>query len=356
MNNLETLKKELIAQKEQIEKMSGVVRVAGSNPSPSEITAGIKTIPSTDLSMATATEEDVLQGKTFFAGNAIIKTGTANIDPDAINHIFMSNYSTITTSENVYYSCPQGLKTIRSYLFYNNYNPIHFTFNNSLTEIEDYAFTSAKNMVFYNFENLSALKKIGASAFANCKGESLSFEFNDVLQRISSNGFYNALFNGATIKLTKKLTYFGTYAFYQEQHRSLCALNVDECVLTSLASYGFYNVAFVSDFNVPATVTTINDNFNYNGCFSSIHFPTKVTNIKTGSFGGYESDPLSKYYLNSVVFDAETPPTFGTKVFAIQNVTNGFKIYVPDNAVDAYKAVSNLSWYVDCIYPMSQKE
>ena len=160
MNNLETLKQELIMQKAEIEKMSGVVKVSGSNPSPSEITEGIKTIPATDLTMATATEADVKQGKTFFSGNAHLKTGTAIVDMETINHLFMGQREKVTSEDPIYYSCPADLKMVKRYMFYYNYNKVHFTFNDSLEEIEDYAFFFTKNFVFYNFNNLQNLKKI----------------------------------------------------------------------------------------------------------------------------------------------------------------------------------------------------
>ena len=47
MNSIEELKQQLILQKATIEKMGGSVIVKGTNPSPAEITAGIRTIPTT---------------------------------------------------------------------------------------------------------------------------------------------------------------------------------------------------------------------------------------------------------------------------------------------------------------------
>lgn len=45
MNSLEELKQQLLLQKQAIESKGGYVNVLGSNPSPAEITAGIKSIP-----------------------------------------------------------------------------------------------------------------------------------------------------------------------------------------------------------------------------------------------------------------------------------------------------------------------
>lgn len=81
MDSLEILKQELLSQKDEIVSKGGTVTVASVNPSPSEITAGIKTIIVPDLTGATATVEDVILGKTFYSGNGTIKTGTKEI-PD----------------------------------------------------------------------------------------------------------------------------------------------------------------------------------------------------------------------------------------------------------------------------------
>ena len=70
MERIEELKQELIEQKKLIEEKKGRVIVANLNPSPSEITAGIKTIIGSDLDVGsiTATAEDVKQGKKFLDG------------------------------------------------------------------------------------------------------------------------------------------------------------------------------------------------------------------------------------------------------------------------------------------------
>ena len=76
MSNIEILKNELISQKQAIEEKGGNVIVKNLNPSPSEITEGIKSISSVDLSLADATESDVKKGKTFYAMDTTLKVGT----------------------------------------------------------------------------------------------------------------------------------------------------------------------------------------------------------------------------------------------------------------------------------------
>ncbi len=55
MNSLESLKNELLLQKQAIESLGGKVIVANQNPSPAEITAGIKTIPASAVATASLT-------------------------------------------------------------------------------------------------------------------------------------------------------------------------------------------------------------------------------------------------------------------------------------------------------------
>ncbi len=107
MQNIETLKQELINQKAEIEAKGGSVEVAGLNPSPAEITEGIKTIIGADLSDATAKISDVLSGKTFYAGGrtkkmgtltrADTQTATAKADDVAAGKTFFAGNDTIKT-------------------------------------------------------------------------------------------------------------------------------------------------------------------------------------------------------------------------------------------------------------------
>lgn len=78
MERIEELKQELLNQKKEIEAKHGQVNVANLNPSPSEITAGIKTILSAEgeLKEITAKNQDVLQGKKFMTSAGKIEEGS----------------------------------------------------------------------------------------------------------------------------------------------------------------------------------------------------------------------------------------------------------------------------------------
>lgn len=357
MSSIEILKKELIAQKELIERLSGQVTVANSNPSPTEITAGIKTIPAADLTGSTATEADVMSGKTFYSGSPVLRTGTANFSSDVINALFMPNPNEVSYDGDIYYTMPEGLKVIRQYAFYNNSNKVHFTFGNDLINIADYAFYQAKSFVFDNFENLTKLKEIGLYAFSKgvCDGMDFTHVPNNV-EIMSSSCFAYVNCEGRDIRFPDNLKTLGQSAYRQDSRVVASSVDFSNFKLTAFPAYTFINLAFGCDLIIPASVTTVGTYFNQDGCFSNITIPATVVTLQNYCFGSKSTSPISNFYLRTVTFEGTNPPSCGIDVFAHQNVTNGFKIYVPDEAIDEYKSVSNLAYCSSCIYPISQKE
>ena len=166
MSGIEVIKNELINQKNIIESFGGSVLVKNQNPTPSEITEGMKTIPAVDFSVTTASEEDVLSGKTFYSGNSEMKIGKANIDVNTIHRIFMFNPKEQTSEDDIYYAFPEGQLGIRQYCFHQNYNKVHIRFNNEIKKMEDYCFYECVNFDFENFESLTSLTHLGMYCFA----------------------------------------------------------------------------------------------------------------------------------------------------------------------------------------------
>jgi len=117
----------------------------------------------------------------------------------------------------------------------------------------------------------------------------------------------------------------------------------------------FENLIFNCDFRVPSNVTSLASSFAYGCSFNNITIPATCKTIGNGAFYASKTEAASYRRLQTVTFESETPPSFSTYVFADQDKTNGFKIYVPDNAVDTYKAVTRLASFVDYIFPVSQK-
>lgn len=88
--------------------------------------------------------------------------------------------------------------------------------------------------------------------------------------------------------------------------------------------------------------TAIATNAFYGTSITALTIPSNITDIGNNAFG--YSD------LTNITFESSTPPTIGTLIFSHSNITH---IYVPSDAVDAYKAVPNFSTYIDKIQASS---
>ena len=113
MNSLESLKQELILQKNTIENMGGKVIVEKTNPSPAEITKGLSTLDIPDLSGSNATEADVLAGKTFYSGSDLLRVGTFVDNTLALEALYEYEALVQNTEQTLEYRLPTGVNTIR---------------------------------------------------------------------------------------------------------------------------------------------------------------------------------------------------------------------------------------------------
>lgn len=352
------MRDELNKQKDLITKAGGVVKVVYNHPRMTEITEGIQSLASVDFSQATATAEDVALGKTFYAGDSALKTGTASMaDTSKINALFMYNGEEKTIEDEVYFTIPATQKKIRKYVFFENINNIRITFNDGLTEIDEYAFYATRNAKFYGFNELTTLIKVSNYAFTYSLGEGIDVaRLPNSLETINSSAFAYVKPLSLDYRFPDNLKALGQTAFKQSYRAKVNSLDLSNYTLTSLPSYTFQNVGFNCDLILSSTIKSIGNYFNQNGSFNNITIPSTCTSLQNECFGANAVYAADAFRLQTVTFESETPPSFGNKVFAQQNVLNGFKIYVPDSAVEAYKAITNLQYCVDHIYPVSQKE
>lgn len=89
MTALEELKQELINQKNAIEDKGGTVIVANTYPSPAEITAGIKTIPTTSTSSSgpSVTVDSTTSQNLNYTQNVDFSTTSTNLSTDNASNI-----------------------------------------------------------------------------------------------------------------------------------------------------------------------------------------------------------------------------------------------------------------------------
>lgn len=363
MSTLETLKEELIKQKVEIEKKGGTVSVNKSNPSPSEITAGIASIELPNLEVATATEQDVFAGKTFFSGNKEIKTGTFVYSVGEMDKYLVEDQ----TGDNLprkTISIPEGVVALRKYLFTQFKNPINVVLDNELEYIDIYCFYQANNINITNFNDMQNLKTIGDYAFyeSNVSGMDLG-NLPDCITNIGVRAFSHCLplHEGRSIVIKRGVETIGNYAFSNWGRLEYDELNIirdESSPNLSLGLSVMEQIGFNCDFVLPSCCREIPESFNFRGSFNNIIIHENCTYVGSYSFGAFTDDANSLYRLKTVTFLGTTPPyTIGDRAFALQNMTNGFKIYVPDGSEDSYKNTGSISvLYRDYVYPMSQKE
>lgn len=92
--------------------------------------------------------------------------------------------------------------------------------------------------------------------------------------------------------------------------------------------------------------------------FPPIYIPSTVTTIEDGAFAGLN---LSSWqtHTTDIIMQTNIPPTIGSGSFGYGNPGEGtyspITIYVPDAAVDTYKAATNWSNYADRIHGISER-
>ncbi len=356
MTAIEQLKQELLNQKTAIVAVGGTVSTEFTNPSPAEITAGIKTIKSVDFSLGTATADDVLSGKTFYAGNHVLKTGNL-VQADNSTYEFILNNSTDETQ--VQYQVPSGTTKVRDYFMYHNPSHIAVYFNENLQEIGDHAFKSCKNFTFPNFTQMQNLTTIGKYSFNDVPSIDLE-NLPSCLITLGDYSFTDSQSGNTSIVIPSSVTKVGNYAFARSSSSSRYTLNnIDLSQVPANISLGqgvFQGIKALCDFTPPTNLTILPNYFNYYGGFYTINIPAHITKVGQCAFGNSASDKAEDILFNKVVFASETPPIFGSYPFGPIATRTNTRIYVPDQSVEAYKAVTQMAVYSNIIFPASQME
>ena len=166
----------------------------------------------------------------------------------------------------------------------------------------------------------------------------------DMLEGVTN--IRNVAFNSCTslesVEIPNSVTSIGINAF--KNCSSLTSIEIPNSV-TSIGNRAFYSCSSLASVEIPNSVTSIGDS-TFESCTSltSIEIPNSVTSISAEAFRSCSS-------LASITVLATSPPTLGASVF--QGISQSFKIYVPAESVDVYKAASRWSSYADNIEAIS---
>ena len=219
----------------------------------------------------------------------------------------------------------------------------------NITSIATNAFLSSRisnfivdlsNNYFYTDNNIALISKKGEFITYSYSYPSTTYTIPSSVTRIISYAFQKNTYL-RTITLNNGLTYISSYSFYEcsnltriENFSSKITLNSHFADFTSLEDFTVHNSVQRKTFESISTL-------------KKVIFASNVTSVGEIVFSNCPA-------LETVIFESEIPPVFASGTIHIGTTPNTFKIYVPDSAVEIYKAVANLSQYKDRIFGISQ--
>ena len=144
-----------------------------------------------------------------------------------------------------------------------------------------------------------------------------------------------------TLIINEGMKAIGSYAF--GKFYLLTSVSLPNS-LTSIGKASFCNCSALTTIEIPSNVTEIKQYAFTGSGLTSINIPASVTAIGSSAFHNCSS-------LSSVTVRATTPPEL--EQFAFTMNAAGRKIYVPNEALDAYKSADGWKDYANDILPIS---
>lgn len=170
---------------------------------------------------------------------------------------------------------------------------------------------------------------------------SVQYRWENILT-IGSYAFGNTP-NLTTEIVVPNCTSIGQNAFYEGSKKEGSGITgIDAPLCTSVANYAFRKCNQLVTAILPSVITT-GQSFIESG-IQKIYF----RDIET--IGSYCFQDCSR--LETMVIDNITPPAL--QGYALNRTPSTMRIYVPDSAVDTYKAASGWSSYASRIHPLSE--
>ena len=307
-------------------------------------------------------------------------TGIAyQIIDDVISDTFKYTYTFDTLGEHTVKYKLDGT-SIADYAFNDCTAMTSVTIPNSVTSIGIYAFKNCSGLTNITIPN--SVTSIGSNAFFRCSSLT-SVEIPNSVTSIKEYAFYDCGLTSVTIPnsvtsigdsvfsncsgltsvtIPNSVTSIGNYAFYY--CTGLTSVTIPNSV-TSIGSSAFENtpwynnqpdglvyagkVAYKYKGTMPSGTSIVlkeetkgiaNNAFENCGGLTSITIPNSVTEIGNSAFS-------YSYSLTSVTIQATTPPTLANTSAFFD--TNDCPIYVPAEAVDAYRQATNWKTYASRI-------
>jgi len=272
-------------------------------------------------------------------------TNLKNIFGDQVKEYIIGN-SVTSIGERAFYNCysltsvtiPNSVTSIEEAAFYNCTGLTSVTIPNSVTSIGNQAFGWCTGLTSVTIPN--SVTSIGDGAFNYCRGL-ISVNIPNSVTSIGSSAFSGCSGLTGELVIPNSVTSIGERAFVgctgltsinvASDNSNYCSVdgvlfNKDKTTLIQ------YPGGKQGAYTIPNSVTSIGS-FAFWGCtgLTSVTIPNSVTSIGDWAFAGCTG-------LTSVTIEAEIPPTLGYYVFdGDENFPLTYPIYVPCNAVNAYK-------------------
>lgn len=213
-------------------------------------------------------------------------------------------------------------------------------FESSVLSLGENAFLGASSLTEIILPD--TVEKIGNSAFSGCS-QLFNISLPDGLVSLGDNAFYSCT-SLEHISLPNTLGEVGEAAFsccgQLESFDSESASNDGRCLVVEGRLVAFAPSG-LKEYSIPDDVESIAPSaMKYCTNLQKLTIPASVTEI--GDYAFYNSSSL-----RSISFQGTTPPALGKDVFL--DVDSLFKIYVPAEAVEAYKASTDWRPYVSRI-------
>ena len=266
-----------------------------------------------DLSSSTATEADVLAGKTFYSKTNEIKTGTLDFSIIQKYENIIANLISSEVETDIY--IPETITRIRKYAYYTNpksnplnplaYNANNLTIPNNIKTIEDYAFAysnltgtltipeTCESILQYAFRNTNISEVIIAGG---------------LIDSSSSHCFRECLSLTKAV-ITQEITKLPEYVFSSNSKLEEVYF---PSTLTSIPTYSFeycYNIKFLK--------------------FTSITPPTLTTNSLSWFRTALLLVPYDRYYyyFNATNYQKYSQPIVGYAEFGANEILPSSDVY-----------------------------